>query len=224
MTRIVYLFDPLRKALLVTAAAAAIATFSGSPAFAAIAYDESGSPDLSNTGLAPTPISMGIGSNTILGSSGHDVTGAIDRDYFTFTLGANEALTAINVLPGTQTLGFSFIGIQAGNQVTLPVFPADATGLLGWYHYSGADIGTDILDNMSVANNGSSGFAGSLGPGTYSVWVQEISSGGAVPYAFDFVVAPVPEPTTWAMMLLGFGAIGFAARRSRKGQFVRPSA
>ena len=77
---------------------------------------------------------------------------------------------------------------------------------------------------MSVANNGSSGFAGSLGPGTYSVWVQEISSGGAVPYAFDFVVSPVPEPTTWAMMLLGFGAIGFAARRSRKGQFVGPFA
>jgi hypothetical protein len=34
----------------------------------------------------------------------------------------------------------------------------------------------------------------------------------------------VPEPATWAMMLLGFGAIGFAARRSRKGQFVMQSA
>lgn len=28
-------------------------------------------------------------------------------------------------------------------------------------------------------------------------------------------VTPVPEPATWAMMLLGFGAIGFAARRRR---------
>jgi hypothetical protein len=34
----------------------------------------------------------------------------------------------------------------------------------------------------------------------------------------------VPEPATWAMMLLGFGAIGFAARRTRKGQFVTRSA
>jgi len=25
----------------------------------------------------------------------------------------------------------------------------------------------------------------------------------------------VPEPSTWMMMLLGFGAIGFAMRRSR---------
>ena len=29
-------------------------------------------------------------------------------------------------------------------------------------------------------------------------------------------VQAVPEPATWAMMLVGFGAIGFAMRRSRK--------
>ena len=29
-------------------------------------------------------------------------------------------------------------------------------------------------------------------------------------------ILPVPEPATWAMMLLGFGAIGLAARRNRK--------
>ena len=216
--RIDRLFGTFGKTLI--AAAAAAVTVSGSPASAAVAYDESVSPDLSDTGLAPTPISLSIGSNIIQGSSGHDSAGAIDRDYFTFTLGANQALTAIDILQGTQTLGFSFIGIQAGNQVTLPFFPADATGLLGWYHYSSADIGTDILDNMSVPTDGSSGFAGTLGPGTYSVWVQEISPGGAVPYSFDFVVAQVPEPATWAMMLVGFGAIGLCFRRRRLPQFA----
>ena len=30
-----------------------------------------------------------------------------------------------------------------------------------------------------------------------------------------FVTAAVPEPGTWAMMLLGFGAIGFSMRRRR---------
>jgi hypothetical protein len=32
----------------------------------------------------------------------------------------------------------------------------------------------------------------------------------------NFVVTGVPEPATWALMLLGFGGIGFAMRRSRK--------
>jgi len=30
------------------------------------------------------------------------------------------------------------------------------------------------------------------------------------------VPAPIPEPATWAMMLLGFGGIGFALRRGRR--------
>lgn len=35
------------------------------------------------------------------------------------------------------------------------------------------------------------------------------------------VNAPVPEPSTWAMMLFGFGALGFAMRRRRKDVKVR---
>lgn len=31
----------------------------------------------------------------------------------------------------------------------------------------------------------------------------------------NIAVNPVPEPATWAMMLLGFGAVGFAMRRRR---------
>lgn len=32
----------------------------------------------------------------------------------------------------------------------------------------------------------------------------------------NIAVNPVPEPATWAMMLLGFGAVGFAIRRRRR--------
>ena len=32
----------------------------------------------------------------------------------------------------------------------------------------------------------------------------------------DFSVSAVPEPSTWAMMLLGFAGLGFAFRRSRR--------
>jgi hypothetical protein len=41
-------------------------------------------------------------------------------------------------------------------------------------------------------------------------------------WAFDILgvsdatqVGAVPEPSTWAMMLIGFGAIGFAVRRQK---------
>lgn len=37
-------------------------------------------------------------------------------------------------------------------------------------------------------------------------------------------VAVVPEPATWAFMILGFGLIGFALRRSRRGAAVQLSA
>jgi hypothetical protein len=33
-------------------------------------------------------------------------------------------------------------------------------------------------------------------------------------------MAAVPEPGTWAMMLLGFGAIGFSMRRRRTQQNI----
>ena len=38
-------------------------------------------------------------------------------------------------------------------------------------------------------------------------------------------VAAVPEPSTWAMMLLGFAGVGFAAYRKRKnGTFAMTAA
>jgi hypothetical protein len=37
--------------------------------------------------------------------------------------------------------------------------------------------------------------------------------------AFEFALASVPEPSTWAMMALGFAGLGYAAfRRNTKGR------
>ena len=207
---------PLRLSVLGTAAAAALVA--STPASAAVAYSESKTVDLSSNGLSPTALALGLGDNIIEGWTGR-FEGNIDRDYFTFTLGANQALESIIFLDG-NTIGISFIGVQSGNQVTVSPSAADATGLLGWYHYSkAADVGTDVLDNMGIPMAGSTGFTGPLGPGTYSFWLQEASPGSPVHYAFNFVVgqfeSPVPEPATWAMMLLGFGFAGMALRRSR---------
>lgn len=58
----------------------------------------------------------------------------------------------------------------------------------------------------------------SLAAGPHSVTVNgSISGPGGGAYSGTINVAPpVPEPATWAMMLLGFGAIGYAMRRRRR--------
>jgi hypothetical protein len=188
-------------------------------------YDESVSGDLSNSGLAPTPVTVSVGSNDLFGTTGK--TGnTIDRDYFSFNVGQGEELTAITVLPGTQTLGTlgeSFIGIESGPEVTVSTAATDATGLLGWYHYGTADIGVNILPTMGTSGLGSAGFTGPLPEGTYSFWVQEASA-GTVPYGLDFTIAATPEPASWTMLLAGVAMlVGKTACQSTWGKRLRSS-
>ena len=87
--------------------------------------------------------------------------------------------------------------------------------LLGWRHYGPADIGNDILPEIGQGA-GAQGFTPPLlGPGSYSVWIQETGSGSAN-YGFNFRLAAVPEPATWAMMIVGFGLVGGAMRSAKQ--------
>lgn len=57
-----------------------------------------------------------------------------------------------------------------------------------------------------------------LDAGTYVIHVTgERGNGSSFTGTLNFAEsnAPVPEPATWAMMLLGFGAVGFQLRRRR---------
>jgi hypothetical protein len=77
-------------------------------------------------------------------------------------------------------------------------FLLNATGTSGWNQYN-------VTSNLA-AGKSLTGFA-----------IFGTTSGPT--YLDDFLIntgAAVPEPSTWAMMLLGFGAIGFAMRRSRR--------
>lgn len=175
----------------------------GVAAQAGIVYTESVSGDLSGSGLSPTPITVVQGSNQVFGTTGR-TAGVVDLDYFTFTVPVGQVLTGITILPGTAglgALGDAFIGMQAGLQVRVLPTATDATGLLGWFHYDSSDVGTNILPLMGTSGFGSTGFAPPLPTGSYSFWVQELSTGTS-PYGFDFTVA-TPEPASWAMLLSG---------------------
>jgi len=202
------------KRLVFAAAFGTVVGALGAPANAGVVYDESVSGDFSNLGLSPTAVSFALGSNQIFGTTGKSAAGIIDRDYFTFTVPTGEVLASLTVLPGTTSLAgslgaLSFIGLQAGNEVTLPTNATSAAGLLGWDHYSPGDIDTDILPTIGTGL-GATDFVPPLGAGDYAVWVQDTGTGTAN-YGFDFVVANVPEPASWTMML--FGLIGLAQLR-----------
>src|SRR5262245_28681230 len=120
----------------------ALAAGAFSSGHAAVAYDESISGDLSNSGTSPTTVALAPGSNTIFGSTGLGGS-SIDLDYFTVTIKPGQTLSGITVLPETSVgVTFSFLGVQAGPQVTVSPSAFTAVGLLGWIHYSNDDIST----------------------------------------------------------------------------------
>ena len=173
----------------------------GGSAAAATVYDEALSGDRSS----PTVIGVATGNNAIFGATGR-ATSSIDRDYFSIALNSNQRLTAILVLSGTVAGGnVSFIGVEAGNQTTLPTTAATAAGLLGWWHYGAADVGFDILRKMSIAAEGSSGFTPPLGAGVYSFWIQDFNR-GRFNYGFDLVITAVPLPPGFGLLGLGLAA------------------
>lgn len=55
--------------------------------------------------------------------------------------------------------------------------------------------------------------------GSAAVWNAQALSG----VTFSRIGGAVPEPATWAMMLLGFGAVGSGMRRKRLGLFFQRS-
>jgi hypothetical protein len=100
----------------------------------------------------------------------------------------------------------------AGPSVALINFRAHVDG---WgdtqYLFNG---GPDVAQNYSL-DTGGSGYNSNPGVGSaYSAYVRDHGTdGNALNWAFKWDGGVVPEPATWGMMILGFGLVGFAARR-----------
>jgi uncharacterized membrane protein len=56
-------------------------------------------------------------------------------------------------------------------------------------------------------------------PGSYYSYADGINDAGMIVGASGFL----PEPSTWAMMLLGFAGLGYAGYRARAGRATLPA-
>ena len=118
---------------------------------------------------------------------------------------------------GTDTFGMSWIELAfqnvTGGTVEFTLSVLDANG----------DPETDAFFSYLLDASGENKFAFEALNGEVMINLAYNIVGGTADSIRQVRIAsaeagvpPVPEPGTWAMMLLGFGAAGFAMRRSRK--------
>ena len=108
-----------------------------------------------------------------------------------------------------------------GNTFSQGRYNGDGQQASHWKDTAGCQIGNGILDPTFCF--GQTGYITGLDLAAYDAFGWNLSV-DALNYATtstatiyrQFATAPVPEPATWAMLLLGFGGVGYAMRRNRK--------
>jgi hypothetical protein len=164
-----------------------------SPAtLAIIDSDAGGSGNIANEPSPNTTMYFLDANNAIL-----NVTNGF-TDGFSFYYSSSTA-ASINVYDALNGTGNILATLNLTAQFTGNNCTGDPTG--GFCNWT--PIGVTFAGTAHSIN-----FGGTANQTTY----DNITFGSAIPGG-----APVPEPSTWAMMLLGFGAVGAAMRRRRKG-------
>ena len=105
--------------------------------------------------------------------------------------------------------GFRLTGGHGGN------------AYVNFYGYDGSLIDSFILSNLPLVSLfGFSRDGGVNDIRGVSIWNDDTTGIGLTGFRHDAASA-VPEPGTWATMLLGFSAVGFAMRRRRRPAFAQ---
>ena len=186
-------------------AAAAAASILCSTAFSDAVYDEAIDGDLSGDPTAPTPIALDGDTLTVSGSVQAGSAGDV-RDYFTFTVPAGQDLVAMNLVSyvdGTtgKTGNKGYVMIDDGSTSVVPSFTTTQEFLGGWHLLRSIfpDESVNMLTRMSAGTSGGTGFTLPLGPGDYTVNIQQTGSQNnayTVRLVFESDVPPCPTDFT----------------------------
>ena len=201
----------------------------------------------STAALADAPLASG-GTATFTGGTGG--LGAGETLYASFspgsTAGVNPSMiytgsaSGIAADPAVGGQGDPYLAVLTGetatftfagglSQLGLDYGSADAYNFFQLFFSNGTnqilsgqniiDFGTADGDQSAPRTNGRLTFFAGAGPAITGLTLT--STGNSLEVDNFGVTAAVPEPGTWAMMLLGFGAVGFSVRRKRPATLMQ---
>jgi len=186
-------------------AASAAMTLAATSASATI-YDEAIDGDLSNDRFAPTALSLDLGLNTVTMDVIDSDTPNGDLDYFTFTLGAGEAISSITILESSNPAGgfdsAAFVGLAFDSFFDFDPDTFAGDGVEGFVITAPDTVGTDVLTDLS-------GGLTALAAGDYTFWVQQT---GIDLTRVSLGINVVPSPAAGTLL----GLFGLAAIRRRR--------
>lgn len=159
-----------------------------------------------------------VGSNAIV--PGVPITGSFFFDPTAVVAGFSNSTTANFSAPGSAQ--FTVNGQTYTYSTLTDVFRDSSDGAIVFGFANGANV----LNLVTFTSNTDLSFpTADLLTGRFFVDACTPASGTTCTAndptrIYAEVNNPVPEPATWAMMLLGFGGIGFAMRRKRSQALV----
>ena len=226
---------PCRTRMLATAAAALLATIAAAqPAFADGVLSGNTTADNAFFAYVSTdPATLGtlIGSGNNWPSSFAVASSSLGPGTYYLQV---EAINYGGPGGYSAVLNLSGDGLFANGTQTLTTDPANLAFWLGGFNSTNSDVVAQpwVEPAGSVLQATSFSWGNIVGTPNW-IWPSDSQSspGGAsgpcefctVDFMTQFTIgqaSDVPEPATWAMMLLGFGVVGWSIRRARRAEAV----
>lgn len=168
-------------------------------------FDNPLNPDFTMSGanIFPNPPNAGVGGAAAPPGDGTNYNSTQPGSPFTLTALGGKSLVSFSFYMGSPDDGAGFY-----NQLDFTVKGGPTLTRTGTNIWGGDDI---------FGGNQSQGFLITYTFDAASVTSLKFSQVGSPAFEFDNIsgVLAVPEPATWAMMIMGFGAAGAMIRRRR---------